>query len=125
VSQIVTHQLEYWDGSGTPDGLKGEEIALESRILGLVAYFQELTEARGERPAMPTGEALAACESLSGRRFDPKLVESLSTIVRLAEIGMLQLPERPSQQPTVWLEDIRPQAPTTDKKSPAHKEVTS
>ncbi|MBT9313868.1 HD domain-containing phosphohydrolase [Leptothoe spongobia] len=124
VSRIVTHQLEYWDGSGTPNGLKGEDIPLESRILGLVAYFQELTETRGKRSAMSLGEALAACEKLSNRRFDPKLIESLSTIVRLAEIGMLQLPERPSQQPTVWLEDIRSQAPTTNKWSSLSKEVT-
>ncbi len=47
VSKIVSSQLEYWDGSGNPEGLKAEEIPLESRILGLVAYFQELTQARG------------------------------------------------------------------------------
>ncbi|NEP15570.1 MAG: histidine kinase [Leptolyngbya sp. SIO4C1] len=104
VSQIVSHQLEYWDGSGTPDGLKGEAIPIESRILGLVAYFQELTQARGEREAMSPSEALAKCEDYSGRRFDPALVDALGNVVRLAEIGMMQLPERPSQIPTVWLE---------------------
>ncbi|MEM9266570.1 MAG: HD domain-containing phosphohydrolase [Cyanobacteria bacterium P01_F01_bin.13] len=123
ISRIVTHQLEYWDGSGTPDGLKAEEIPIESRILGLVAYFQELTEPRGERTAMSLGDALTACEKLSGRQFDPNLVESLRTIVRLAEIGMLQLPQRPSQQPTVWLEDIKPQA-TDDRQRSIPKEVT-
>ncbi len=123
ISRIVTHQLEYWDGSGTPDGLKDEAIPIEARILGLVAYFQELTEARGERTAMSLGEALAACEKLSGRRFDPNLIDSLSTVVRLAEIGMLQIPRRPSQQPTVWLEDIKPQA-TDKKQNSIPKEVT-
>lgn len=108
ISHIVTHQLEYWDGSGTPDGLKAEKISVEARILGLVSYFQELTEPRGDRTAMSLGDALARCESYSGRRFDPNLVESLGTLVRLAEIGMMQLPQRPSQQPTVWLEDISP-----------------
>ena len=124
ISRIVTHQLEYWDGSGTPDGLKAEEIPIESRILGLVAYFQELTETRGERTAMSLGDALAVCEQASGRRFDPSLVESLSTVVRLAEIGMLQLPERPSQQPTVWLEDLKPPAAEQSQKL-APKEITS
>ncbi|MEL6936554.1 MAG: HD domain-containing phosphohydrolase, partial [Cyanobacteria bacterium J06607_17] len=124
VSRIVTHQLEFWDGSGTPDGLKGEEIPIESRILGLVAYFQELTESRGERAALPLGESLAVCEKLGGRRFDPKMVDALGTIVRLAEIGMLQLPDRPSAQPTVWLEDLKPQ--TVDEEVPAKaKEITS
>ncbi|MEM9804704.1 MAG: HD domain-containing phosphohydrolase [Cyanobacteria bacterium P01_D01_bin.56] len=120
ISHIVTHQLEYWDGSGTPDGLKAEKIPVEARILGLVSYFQELTESRGERTAMSLGDALARCESFSGRRFDPNLVESLGTLVRLAEIGMMQLPQRPSQQPTVWLEDISP--PANDAMKRSHQE---
>lgn len=123
ISSIVTHQLEYWDGSGSPDGLKAEDIPVESRVLGLVAYFQELTESRGDRAAMSPGDALAACEQLSGRRFDPNLVESLGSVVRLAEVGMLQLPKQPSQQPTVWLEDIRPQTSSPGKRS-MPKEVT-
>lgn len=123
ISRIVTHQLEYWDGSGSPDGLKAEEIPLASRVLGLIAYFQELTESRGDRAAMSLSESLVACEELSGRRFDPKLVESLGTVVRLAEIGMLQLPQRPSQQPQVWLEDLRPQA-TDNKQKSKSKGVT-
>lgn len=123
ISRIVTYQLEYWDGSGTPDGLKAETIPIESRILGLVAHFQELTEPRGERAAMTLGEALAACENLSDRNFDPKLVDAFSTVIRLAEMGMLQLPQRPSQQPTVWLEDIRPQSPNDTEQS-MPREVT-
>ena len=123
ISRIVSHQLEYWDGSGTPDGLRAEDIPLESRILGLVAYFQELTEPRGERAAMTLGEALETCEKQSARRFDPSLVESLGTVVRLAEIGMMQLPKRPSQQPTVWLEDMKPAIPEVSQRSP-HEEVT-
>ena len=48
VRHIVLHYPEYWDGSGQPDGLKAEEISLESRILGLAAYFQEQTQPRGK-----------------------------------------------------------------------------
>ena len=125
ISRIVTHQLEYWDGSGTPDGLKGDQIPLESRVLGLTAYFQELTESRGERSALSPIDALAACEKHSGRRFDPELVESLGTVVRLAEIGMLQLPQRPSQQPTVWLEDIRPTLEDEKQLQKSQREVAS
>ncbi len=105
VGTIVRHQLEYWNGSGKPDGLKGEEIPLASRILGLTAYFQELTEPRGHRPALSLGEALEECVSLRGTWFDPALVDALSNVVRLTEMGLMQLPTRPSQQPAVWLED--------------------
>jgi DICT domain-containing protein len=105
IKEIVLHQLEYWDGSGKPNGLKGEEIAIESRILGLVSYFQEMTQPRGERVALTPGEALEKCQGYSGTRFDPSLVESLTTVVRLAEMGLMQLPQRPSQLPNVWLEE--------------------
>lgn len=105
INNIVYHQLEYWDGSGNPDGLKGTEIPLESRVLGLVSYFQELTQARGERSSCTPAQALDKCKKHSGTRFEPSLVESLATVVRLTEMGLMQLPNRPSQLPPVWLEE--------------------
>ncbi|NJN32167.1 MAG: histidine kinase [Synechococcales cyanobacterium RM1_1_8] len=108
ISHIVLHQLEHWDGSGKPDGLKQENIPLESRVLGLVAYFQELTEPRGDRLALSLGEALEQCCSQAGKRFDPTLVESLGTVVRLTEVGLMKLPDQPSRQPDVWLEEAAP-----------------
>ncbi|HLO51939.1 MAG TPA: HD domain-containing phosphohydrolase [Kamptonema sp.] len=108
VAQIVEHQLEHWDGSGRPDGLREDAIAIESRILGLVAYFQELTQARSSRPALSLTAALEKCQQHSSTRFDPALVGTLSNVVRLAEMGLMQLPDRPSQLPTVWLEEPAP-----------------
>ncbi|WP_413162876.1 HD domain-containing phosphohydrolase [Capilliphycus salinus ALCB114379] len=105
VKNVVTHQLEHWDGSGKPDGQQGEEINIKARILGLVSYFQELTLPRGKRPALSLSEALEKCQQFSGTRFDPQLVESLSTVVRLTEMGLMQLPDRPTQLPNVWLEE--------------------
>ncbi|NES93247.1 HD domain-containing phosphohydrolase, partial [Okeania sp. SIO2B9] len=105
ITKIVTHHLEHWDGSGKPDGLREDEIPVESRILGLISYFQELIQARGKRIALSFGEALEKCINHSGRYFDPILVESLSNVVRLTEMGLMQLPQRPSQLPNVWLEE--------------------
>ena len=105
INKIVYHQLEYWDGSGNPDGLKATQIPLEARILGLVSYFQGLTHSRGDRLAYTLSEALEKCEAYSGTRFEPNLVESLKTVIRLTEMGLMQLPERPSQLPPVWLEE--------------------
>ncbi len=106
ITKIVLHQLEYWDGSGTPDGLKGEDIPIEARILGLVAYFQELTQPRGDRQAYTLSEALEKCQQYSGTRFDPNLIDSLNTVIRLSEIGLMKMPDRPSQLPSVWLEEV-------------------
>ncbi|NET35744.1 MAG: histidine kinase [Cyanothece sp. SIO1E1] len=105
VTQIISSYLEYWDGSGRPNGLKGEEIPTEARVLGLIAYFQALIQPRGDRPALSLEAAFQQCQELSGTRFDPKLLESLSTVIRLSEVGLMQLPERPTQLPTVWLEE--------------------
>ncbi len=105
IANIVLHQREYWDGSGRPDGLKGEEIPMESRILGLVARFQELTQARADRQALTPREALQKCQEHSGLRFEPILVETLANVIRLTEMGLMELPQRPSQLPKVWLED--------------------
>ena len=106
ITKIIAHYLEYWDGSGKPDGLKEEEIPIESRILGLVSYFQELTIPRGKRPALSLGESLEKCSARKGTYFDPTLVETLNNVVRLTEMGLMELPKRPSQLPNVWLEDV-------------------
>lgn len=105
VTHIVKHHLEYWDGSGKPDGLRRQDIPLESQILGLVSYFQELTQSRGSRSARSLSDALEKCQARSNTRFDPQLVDTLSHIVRLTEMGLMQLPDRPSQLPNVWLEE--------------------
>jgi HD-GYP domain-containing protein (c-di-GMP phosphodiesterase class II) len=107
ITNIIRHQLEYWDGSGYPDGLKGEDIPIESRIIGLVAYFQELTQPRGDRLAYSLVGALAKCQKYSGTRFDPNLLESLNSVIRLTEMGLMKLPDRPSQLPSVWLEETK------------------
>lgn len=110
VRDVIYHYLEHWDGTGKPDGLKGEEIDIKSRILAVVAYFQAFIQPRGKRPALSLTEALEKCQELSGTRFDPTLVESLKTVVKLTEIGLMQLPEKPSQLPNVWLEEeLNPQ----------------
>ena len=113
VAEIVKHKLEYWDGSGKPEGLRGEGIPIASRIIGLIACFQALTKPRGDRPALSLTEALEKCREQSGSRFDPALVESLANVVRLTEMGLMELPSRPSQLPNIWLEDLGDRAIAT------------
>ncbi|MGF1602541.1 MAG: HD domain-containing phosphohydrolase [Thermosynechococcaceae cyanobacterium] len=118
IAKIIRHQREHWDGTGRPDGLKGEEIPIEARILGLVARFQELTQTRGDRPALGLNDALEKCKYHSGKRYEPNLVETLGNVVRLTEMGLMQLPTQPSQVPKVWLEDAPLSSSTsTEKKS--------
>ena len=69
----ITHQ-EKWDGSGYPNGLKGEEIPLEGRIVAIADVFDALTSVRPYKKAWTVEEAVKLIEQESGKHFDPKLV---------------------------------------------------
>lgn len=76
----LTHH-EKWDGSGYPNGLKGEDIPLVGRICGLCDAFDALISDRPYKKAWSVEEAMAEIESQSGKNFDPHLVELLKQIL--------------------------------------------
>ena len=75
----LTHH-EKWDGSGYPNGLKGEEICLEGRILAVADVFDALTHARPYKDAWPVEKAVSEICSLSGQHFDPHVVQAFMTL---------------------------------------------
>jgi diguanylate cyclase (GGDEF)-like protein/putative nucleotidyltransferase with HDIG domain len=77
VVPIVRSHHEKWDGSGHPDGLKGEEIPIGSRILAAVDCLDALASDRQYRRALPLEKAMEHVASLAGKDFDPKVVEIL------------------------------------------------
>ncbi|HEY6349698.1 MAG TPA: HD domain-containing phosphohydrolase [Candidatus Angelobacter sp.] len=77
VVPIVRHHHEKWDGSGYPDGLKGEEIPMGARILSAVDTLDAMATDRQYRPALPLDEAMERVVQLSGKAFDPQVVELL------------------------------------------------
>ncbi|MFZ5919893.1 MAG: GAF domain-containing protein [Chloroflexota bacterium] len=66
---------EHWDGSGYPQGLKGEEIPLSARIFALVDVWDALTSDRPYRPAWSQKKALEYIRQQSGKYFDPSVAE--------------------------------------------------
>jgi adenylate cyclase len=64
---------EHWDGSGYPQGLKGEEIPLEARIVAIVDSWVSLVNDRPWRKALGQAQALALVSEAAGSRFDPRL----------------------------------------------------
>jgi diguanylate cyclase (GGDEF)-like protein/putative nucleotidyltransferase with HDIG domain len=78
VVPVVRAHHEKWNGTGYPDGLKGEEIPLGARVLALVDCFDALASDRQYRRALPLDEALAAVQAESGISFDPALVRLLA-----------------------------------------------
>ncbi len=69
----LTHH-ERWDGSGYPNGLKGENIPIEGRVVALVDVFDALISKRPYKEQWPIEEAVRAIAEGSGTEFDPALV---------------------------------------------------
>ena len=73
--EIVRHHQEWYNGSGYPDGVKGEQISLSARILTLVDVYDALTTDRPYRPALAREESLQIISKESGTHFDPQVVK--------------------------------------------------
>jgi putative two-component system response regulator len=71
---IVRHHHERWDGTGYPDRLRGEEIPIGARIVGLVDSFDAMVHDRPYRAAMSLERAVAELNANAGRQFDPGLI---------------------------------------------------
>jgi GAF domain-containing protein len=77
VVPIVRAHHEKWDGSGYPNGLRGEEIPIGARILAAVDCLDALAADRQYRRALPLHEAMAKVASEAGVSFDPQVVKIL------------------------------------------------
>jgi DICT domain-containing protein len=111
IATILTHQTEWWNGSGQPSGLMGDEIPIESRILSLVADFQiRLAQLRSAHPDSEPNpdwltQSLADCKSQQGNRWDPKLVEALGLLVSAMQQGLSLPIALPKIASGLWLLD--------------------
>jgi putative nucleotidyltransferase with HDIG domain len=81
IGRIVRASHERWDGSGYPDGLNGEDIPLEARIVATCDAFNAMTTTRSYRVAMSLEDASAELERCAGSHFDPGVVRALLEVV--------------------------------------------
>jgi diguanylate cyclase (GGDEF)-like protein len=82
VKQMVRSHHEWYDGSGYPDGLTGEEIPLSARILSVADALDAMTSHRPYRDALPLETAEAEIERMSGKQFCPQVTAALSACVK-------------------------------------------
>jgi HD-GYP domain-containing protein (c-di-GMP phosphodiesterase class II) len=85
VGRIVRSSHEHYDGSGYPDGLAGEEIPIEARIVTCCDAFSAMTTTRSYRKAMPLSSALAELRKCAGTQFDPRVAAALAVVAESAD----------------------------------------
>ena len=83
----IYHHQEKWDGTGYPDGLKGEEIPLAARIIAVADAYNAMTTKRPYRGARSREEAVEELRRCAGTQFDPQVVEAFIRLLEGAEGG--------------------------------------
>ncbi|HUB02341.1 MAG TPA: HD domain-containing phosphohydrolase [Terriglobales bacterium] len=92
VAPIVRSHHERWDGTGYPDGLKGEQIPRGARVIAAIDCLDALTSHRQYRNAVSLDEAMEKVASMSGSAFDPQVIEVLKRRYQEFEILSQEMP---------------------------------
>ena len=108
VAPIVRSHHERWDGTGYPDGLKGEQIPMGARVLAAVDCLDALASHRQYRNAMSLDAAMQMVASMSGSAFEPRVIEVLKRRHREMEI-MVQSDSMTAEDATLST-DVRVEA---------------
>ncbi len=97
VGRIVRSSHEHFNGNGYPDGLAGQEIPVEARIVSCCDAFSAMTTTRSYRTAMSVEAAVEELRACSGSQFDPRVVAVLVDLVQAQE-GLGLAPARASSR---------------------------
>ena len=80
VAPVVHHHHEWYDGTGYPEGIAGEAIPLEARIISLCDAFDSMTSEQSYKAAVSMEAALRELDRNSGTQFDPRVVEAFQEL---------------------------------------------
>jgi len=94
LAEIIEQHHERLDGSGYPRGLKGDQIILEARIVGVAEAFVALTSDRPHRAAYSSEEALSIIRDRTPAEYDPAVVDALVAVSALRIGSVVPLPMR-------------------------------
>jgi len=82
IAEYILTVHEWWDGNGYPQGLKGENIPVLSRIIAIVDAYEVMITGRPYKKAVNKSEAIVELEKCSGTQFDPHLVNKFIRILK-------------------------------------------
>jgi putative nucleotidyltransferase with HDIG domain len=85
VADVVLRHHERFDGQGYPDGIRGEEIPMPSRIVAVVDAYCAMITRRSYKDAYPDADARAELRRCSGTQFDPQVVEAFLEVLDTPE----------------------------------------
>lgn len=86
VTDIIRHHHERLDGSGYPDGLRGEDIPLESRVLAVIDAWFSLTRERPFRSGLPATAAIAEIKDHVGTQFDARVTDVFIDVLKTESV---------------------------------------
>ena len=95
----MKHHHERWEGGGYPDGLAGENIPLQARIVSVADTFDAMTTTRPYQRAMDLRFVFQRLRDLAGNRFDPAIVEALIQSYEKGELVPIAREELPAETP--------------------------
>ncbi|MGM0370064.1 MAG: diguanylate cyclase domain-containing protein [Bacillota bacterium] len=81
LAEAILHHHEWWDGSGYPKGLQGDEIPILARIMAVIDAYEVMTSGRPYQDALSKEEAKKELKECSGTQFDPQLVEDFLRVI--------------------------------------------
>jgi HD-GYP domain-containing protein (c-di-GMP phosphodiesterase class II) len=87
VAEIILYHHEWYNGNGYPDGLKGDEIPLGSRIISVIDAWDAMTSDRPYRKSLSKETAIEELKKGAGIQFDPKVVNAFLELMEEEEIN--------------------------------------
>ncbi len=118
-AKLVRFHHERWDGTGYPDGLKGEEIPLGARILAVADAFDAIRFSRPYKLAIPMDEALELLRAQSGIIYDPALIKLfVENINELEQAAVTESANMPEPSFRKYFETVNRALSTVDESSP-------
>ena len=98
--EIAWAHHEKWDGSGYPQGLKGEQIPLSARLMAVADVYDALISKRCYKPALPHEVAVQSILDASGSHFDPLVIDAFAKVQHLFDQTAQQLKDGKINGPT-------------------------
>lgn len=81
IADHILHHHEHWNGGGYPQGLSGEAIPVQSRIIALVDAFDVMTNPQPYAQPFGTAEAILELQRCAGSQFDPRLTKDFAAVL--------------------------------------------